>query len=458
MIIGTLQTTYIKSQITKYLQLFFGAGMLCALLTYSIFPSEISAVTSDTKKPTNVVSACVNLTQDIIYQSTDAKTKGQVSMLQKFLKGKGYYTGAIDGFWGTTSISALRKYQASVRISDIGIADLKTRTRIKTDTCTQKELGQSTQSLGTSKKTATSTKKITSTSNSSKNSNTTSDLITVTKTISYIKDASGRIIGSTTTVTTTGNVGKDQKLILVGTNVKATSSRLTEYESPKGKIQILEPYGGMVLKAGYPAVIRWGAEGYREKDHMRLVLLNDSSSEIQKFDMDQIDEGTDIDLRKFGSGFKAITTSASSLTDDIQNQGMYTWSVPDYLPSGVRYRIFIAPVNDLSKGIIGSEAFSISGKNLVPHIARARVSHIGNIYLVNITGSNFTDDMSVKFLHNGLIVGNVDSYQTNLLGSTEMQFSMPMSELNNMPLGQTYQVVVYNESGASNGKDVVFQR
>ena len=56
-----------------------------------------------------------------------------VKAFQQYLHGKGYYTGKIDGIFGSGAKKALKKYQGVLQVKMTGIINLETAKAIKKD-------------------------------------------------------------------------------------------------------------------------------------------------------------------------------------------------------------------------------------------------------------------------------------------------------------------------------------
>ncbi|KKW19744.1 MAG: hypothetical protein UY63_C0007G0028, partial [Parcubacteria group bacterium GW2011_GWA2_51_10] len=80
-------------------------------------------------------SACVALQYNLKYRMTDARTEGEVSLLQDFLQAEGYLSSQPTGFFGLQTLAAAKKYQANVGLSPTGYVGPLTREKIKDATC-----------------------------------------------------------------------------------------------------------------------------------------------------------------------------------------------------------------------------------------------------------------------------------------------------------------------------------
>ncbi|MEK7113878.1 MAG: peptidoglycan-binding domain-containing protein [Patescibacteria group bacterium] len=101
-------------------------GMPCAA-----YPSVSNIVVSGYDE------SCIDLTQDITYKDRDKNANGPVYFLQKFLKSKKYLSGKNDGVFGPMTLRAVKSFQKSNNLEISGLADLKTRLRIRRLSCDQ---------------------------------------------------------------------------------------------------------------------------------------------------------------------------------------------------------------------------------------------------------------------------------------------------------------------------------
>jgi len=80
-------------------------------------------------------ATCANLTLDLAQGTTDAKSSGQVSILQNFLVLQGYLTAKPNGVFGPATFTAVKKFQAVYGISTTGTVGPTTRLFIKARSC-----------------------------------------------------------------------------------------------------------------------------------------------------------------------------------------------------------------------------------------------------------------------------------------------------------------------------------
>lgn len=82
-----------------------------------------------------VDASCVDLKKNMGYRTRDAGTSGDVSTLQKFLKTKGYLDSEPTGFFGSATLSAVKKFQSASSIWSTGFVGPLTRAGIKASSC-----------------------------------------------------------------------------------------------------------------------------------------------------------------------------------------------------------------------------------------------------------------------------------------------------------------------------------
>ncbi len=88
-----------------------------------------------------VPAGCLSLTKTMSIGSTDAKTKGEVTKLQTFLQGQGFFTNTgTTGYFGTTTRAAVGAWQSAQGIvfpgdDGYGVTGPKTRAAIIVRTC-----------------------------------------------------------------------------------------------------------------------------------------------------------------------------------------------------------------------------------------------------------------------------------------------------------------------------------
>ncbi|MBU3668352.1 MAG: hypothetical protein FGM57_00100 [Candidatus Taylorbacteria bacterium] len=425
------------------------------LLITLLGPSSVDAATT-TKSVWIQSVPCTDITEIIQYQSSDSKTKGQVTRLQNFLIQRGFLSGTSTGFFDIASVAALRKYQLKSKMADLGITDARTRQRIKNDTCTKEQINEISKKI---KATTARPRGLTPTLSrtDTRRVDITKPLaledVVITKTTAVLKNNLGGVIGSTTTVFSTGK--KSENAVLASQTSTTTSRRIVTTRV-RGKVNVTSPYTGMALKAGMPASVTWGTVGYSADDAMRLVLVNENESEIKRIPNEYIHTSSNVDLSSLKPGAKVITVHASSLSNIYRNKGMYSWSVPNTLPYGSGYRIFVGPVDDPQAGAF-SEPFIILGTGMTPKIKSVRnVKSGAKEYLVNISGENLSNTQSVIFSLNGRELSRVDSSKIKVFGSSEMQFTVSASDMVDMPKGVYYSLNISDGFVDSEEKKIIF--
>lgn len=413
------------------------------LLSLLCIPFVTFAAATTTKPKALPAVKCLTITETITFNSTDAKTKNQVSQLQNFLIQRGFLSGTSTGIFTTNSMNALRKYQLKSKIADLGITDAKTRDRIQKDTCSAQQI----QDL---KKKVIKPKGLLPSKVATK---TLPQEVVVKKTITTTIDKlTGKVLGATTTVEQSGKLS-GKKTLISTTSTTTKSSQIISKINTSGKIQILSPFSGFSTKAGYPTNITWSAPGYTPDTLFKIALANGTEREVQKIPYDMIDENTGIPLP---DGMKILTDDASSLHSAYKNSGIYSWSVPNNIPYGSGYRIFISPADNVEAGVFG-EPFTILGTGMMPVIKNIRTTKVSQgTYLVNITGENLRNTLSVKYYLNGREVGNTPSYAIKFFGGTQMQYTITEYDMSDMPTGVYYKATVLDDDQESEEKSVVF--
>lgn len=112
--------------------------LLIISLAPFFLPGLVSAqeqkIDTGVSSPT-VSSSCVELKKNMSYRARDVSTSGEVSILQKFLKTKGYLDSEPTGFFGSATLSAVKKFQSANSILSTGFVGPLTRAGIKADSC-----------------------------------------------------------------------------------------------------------------------------------------------------------------------------------------------------------------------------------------------------------------------------------------------------------------------------------
>lgn len=121
------------------------AGVL--LITTLLSPAFASAQVVGDVNPDGATSACIDLQYNLKYRSTDAKTNGEVSLLQDFLQTQGYLNSEPTGYFGRLTEGAVKSFQAANGILDSGYVGPITRAKIKEISCGDATLSSSTSSV-----------------------------------------------------------------------------------------------------------------------------------------------------------------------------------------------------------------------------------------------------------------------------------------------------------------------
>ncbi len=111
-----------------------GAVLAFALLIPTFSFAQAVPLTDQFETDT-VENECVDLKFNLSHRSRDARTNGEVSVLQNFLIDEGYLSGKSTGFFGVATRVAVQKFQSEVGISSTGRVGPKTRAEIKKMTC-----------------------------------------------------------------------------------------------------------------------------------------------------------------------------------------------------------------------------------------------------------------------------------------------------------------------------------
>lgn len=78
---------------------------------------------------------CMNLTYSLKFKDKDINRKGEVTILQKFLKDKGYLNVLPTGYFGTLTLKAVKSFQKANGINQTGLVGSITRGKIKAMLC-----------------------------------------------------------------------------------------------------------------------------------------------------------------------------------------------------------------------------------------------------------------------------------------------------------------------------------
>lgn len=102
--------------------------------------ASAQALTDQFTQDSQVQNNCVELKYNMSYRSRDAQTNGDVSTLQDFLSSNGYLSGEPTGFFGLQTVAAVKKFQLSIGIGNVGTPGYGgvgplTRAKIKAISC-----------------------------------------------------------------------------------------------------------------------------------------------------------------------------------------------------------------------------------------------------------------------------------------------------------------------------------
>ncbi len=78
---------------------------------------------------------CVNLTVNMVHGSKDRTTRGEVSDLQSFLRGKNYLKSYPTGYFGLATLAAVKSFQSDNNITPNGVVGPLTRRSVSDVSC-----------------------------------------------------------------------------------------------------------------------------------------------------------------------------------------------------------------------------------------------------------------------------------------------------------------------------------
>lgn len=110
-------------KVINYLVIF-----LLAIITLPVVTSAQQVADIDPNPQTN---QCVQLKNNLRYQSRDSQTGGEVSMLQDFLQSKGHLNSEPTGYFGLLTLAAVKEFQAKFNIEPTGYVGIITRGTIQ---------------------------------------------------------------------------------------------------------------------------------------------------------------------------------------------------------------------------------------------------------------------------------------------------------------------------------------
>ncbi|MDD5056051.1 MAG: PKD domain-containing protein [Candidatus Peribacteraceae bacterium] len=108
------------------------------IVTLMAGPVMASAATLDDYEgdiDTEDQSECLVLTKDLRLRSRDAKTEGEVSLLQDFLNTRGYLKAEPTGFFSVSTFAAVKAFQKEMKLRPTGFVSVLTRKAIEKVSC-----------------------------------------------------------------------------------------------------------------------------------------------------------------------------------------------------------------------------------------------------------------------------------------------------------------------------------
>ncbi len=98
-------------------------------------PSFVFAAQDGDLDPADVGASCADITHDLRYRMRDTATNDDIAVLQDFLNSNGYTTVSPAGFFGTSTLKAVKKFQSANGLRQTGFVGPKTRAKIKAIDC-----------------------------------------------------------------------------------------------------------------------------------------------------------------------------------------------------------------------------------------------------------------------------------------------------------------------------------
>ena len=94
--------------------IFIKSCIASLIATFFLLPSMSFAQVTDAYVQDEGAISCITINNNLQYspRSTDAKTGGDVTDLQEFLKDEINYNGAVSGSFGPLTRAAVKKFQA----------------------------------------------------------------------------------------------------------------------------------------------------------------------------------------------------------------------------------------------------------------------------------------------------------------------------------------------------------
>src|SRR3989344_8888342 len=111
-------------------KLFLSLALTIALVAPSFTNAELNADIDPEGE-----STCIFLQNNLRYRSVDARTNGEVTILQDFLQSNSYLDSNPSGFFGLLTLKAVKKFQTASGIEPTGFVGPLTRAKIQLLTC-----------------------------------------------------------------------------------------------------------------------------------------------------------------------------------------------------------------------------------------------------------------------------------------------------------------------------------
>jgi peptidoglycan hydrolase-like protein with peptidoglycan-binding domain len=114
---------------------FFSRLLIVTLMAGPTMASAVSLDDYEGDIDTEAQSECLVLTKDLRLRSRDAKTEGEVSLLQDFLNTRGYLRTEPTGFFSISTFSAVKAFQKEMKLRPTGFVSVLTRKAIEKVSC-----------------------------------------------------------------------------------------------------------------------------------------------------------------------------------------------------------------------------------------------------------------------------------------------------------------------------------
>jgi peptidoglycan hydrolase-like protein with peptidoglycan-binding domain len=113
--------------------------VISASASTGITTVDIASTSTDTEgdapDTSETDTVCIDLTVDMKFKSRDQNSNGGVSDLQNFLSTYGYYTPEPSGYFGKSTVSAVKSFQSANGLIASGVVGAYTRAKIKSISC-----------------------------------------------------------------------------------------------------------------------------------------------------------------------------------------------------------------------------------------------------------------------------------------------------------------------------------